>query len=93
MPTPLAARLMVPAMYLPAFGLVAGRILVVAKAANGTFGGHPFSLAIERLDRFEQLYLFACCLAAIWVLTRPCRTSVHGRSWSQRSRNRNRSSL
>jgi PAS domain S-box-containing protein len=66
----LITRLFVPAMYLPAFGLLVARILAVARASSGTLQGHQFSVAIETIDRLEHLYLFGCSLAAIAVLMR-----------------------
>ena len=60
-------------MYLPAFGLLATRILAVVRASGGALQGHQFSVTIEALDRLEHLYLFGCSAAAIVVLTRAFR--------------------
>jgi PAS domain S-box-containing protein len=58
---------LVPAIYLPAFGLVAGRIVVVATAAAD---GPLFSARLHMLDRAEPVYLLVCVVAALVVVTR-----------------------
>ncbi|MQA29148.1 MAG: PDZ domain-containing protein [Luteitalea sp.] len=60
-------RLLLPAVYLPAFMLGATRVIVVA---GGSSDGAAFSRALAMLDRAEPLYLFLCALAAVVVLGR-----------------------
>jgi PAS domain S-box-containing protein len=57
----------VPLIYAPALALGAARIVVVARGASQ---GELLSRAINILDRAEQLYLFACAVAALGVLAR-----------------------
>jgi len=73
--------LLVSLMYLPAFALIAARVLALARASQGTFSGAGLSSAIDLLDRGEQLYLFVCSGAAIVVLMRAFRriTSITAR--------------
>ena len=73
-----AAAALVPLMYLPALGLIAARIVAIARASSN---GPLFSRAIDLLDRAEHLYLFVGSLAAILVLFRAFRqiTSRTGR--------------
>ncbi|HTK28892.1 MAG TPA: histidine kinase dimerization/phospho-acceptor domain-containing protein, partial [Vicinamibacterales bacterium] len=73
-----AARLLVPVVYVPALALAAERMIAVAHAAAD---GPAFSRAIDRLDRLESVYLFACGLAALIVLVRAFReiSSLTGR--------------
>jgi PAS domain S-box-containing protein len=68
-------------MYLPAAAFCVTRIVAVARGAAGRVTGSWLSSAIEWLDRGENLYLFACCVAAAVVLARASRqiTSVTGR--------------
>lgn len=54
-------------MYLPAAGLVAGRILAVMQADGD---GALFSSRLAVLDRVEPAYLFACVIVALVVVTR-----------------------
>ncbi len=72
------ARLWLPVMYAPAFLLVVGRVVAVA---NGEDNGAQFSRWLDALDRAEPIYLFACALTAIFVLTRAFNeiTSLTGR--------------
>src|SRR4051812_7636379 len=70
--------LLVPVMYFPALLLGAARIIVVAR---GPRDGAFFSRALELLDRAEPVYLFACAIAAVLVVTRAFSeiTSLTGR--------------
>jgi two-component system, NtrC family, sensor kinase len=61
---------LVAVMYLPAFALCAGRVVAIARGSAGSLDGAMFSRAIDLLDRFEPVYLFACAAAAIAVLVR-----------------------
>jgi PAS domain S-box-containing protein len=60
-----AATALVPLMYLPALGLIAARIVAIARASDN---GRLFSRTIDVLDRAEHLYLFVGSVAAIVVL-------------------------
>jgi PAS domain S-box-containing protein len=60
-------RLILPIVYLPAAALVAGRILVVARARQD---GALLSRGLDLLDRIEPIYLFVCAAAATLVLAR-----------------------
>src|SRR5262249_26882764 len=64
------STLLVAAMYLPAFLLISARIIALVQASQGTLSGPGLSATIDVLDRGEQIYLFACSMAAIFVLTR-----------------------
>jgi PAS domain S-box-containing protein len=57
-------------IYVPAAALMAARILTIVRGNAGTISGPAFSRAIAAIDRFEQLYLFACASAAVVVLFR-----------------------
>jgi PAS domain S-box-containing protein len=61
------------AMYAPAALLVGSRILALMWASSGSLSGSALSTTVDVLDRSEQLYLFACCAAALFVLTRAFR--------------------
>jgi PAS domain S-box-containing protein len=54
-----------PLIYVPALLLGAARVVAVAR---GSAQGELLSSAINILDRAEQLYLFACAVAAFFVL-------------------------
>src|SRR2546425_8622901 len=60
----------VPLIYVPALVLGAARVFAVAR---GSSQGELLSSAINVLDRGEQLYLFACAVAALGVLVRAFR--------------------
>ena len=61
---------LVPLIYVPALVLGATRVFAVARGASQ---GELLSSAINVLDRAEQLYLFACAVAALGVLVRAFR--------------------
>jgi len=54
-------------MYLPALILGASRVAAVARGASD---GELLSRTLERLDRFEPIYLFICAAAAVILLVR-----------------------
>ncbi len=56
-----------PLLYLPALGLIAGRIAAVLQAEAD---GRLFSARLALLDRIEPAYLFACVVLALAVLGR-----------------------
>src|SRR6266850_2802599 len=58
---------LVPLIYVPALLLGAARVFAVAR---GSSQGELLSSAINLLDRAEQLYLFACAVAALVVFSR-----------------------
>ena len=66
---PLRASL-VPLIYVPAFVIAIGRVVVMAR---GTENGAAFSRLIGVLDRAELGYLFLCCAAGLFVLARAFR--------------------
>jgi two-component system NtrC family sensor kinase len=65
-------RLAFATLYAPALALLAVRIAVLARVARGSEGG-GLSRAIDAIDRAEQVYLFVCCAAAVFVLGRAFR--------------------
>ena len=71
-------RLLVPAIYLPAIALIAGRI---AALAGGSADGPRLSRMLDVLDRVELVYLTLCVVAAVVVVARAFRNvrSVTGR--------------
>jgi PAS domain S-box-containing protein len=70
---PSVRRSIVPLMYVPAAILCTTRVVAVARSAAGYASGPWLSSAIDALDRTEHLYLFACAVAAIVVLSRAFR--------------------
>jgi PAS domain S-box-containing protein len=61
---------LVPLIYVPALVLGAARVFAIAR---GSSHGQLLSSAINVLDRAEQLYLFACAVAALGVIVRAFR--------------------
>ena len=61
------ARIVVPAVYVPAFLLAAARIAIIARGADN---GPMLSRALALLDRLEPVYLAMCVAAAVSVLAR-----------------------
>ncbi len=74
----LPMRLFLPVMYLPALGLIAVRIIAVAR---GAADGPRFSESLEWLNRSEHVFLLVCALGAGAVLLRAFReiSSLTGR--------------
>ena len=58
----------VGAFYVPAFALIALRIATVVQGPGDD--GRLFSQVLDRLDRVEPVYLFACALGAVLVFVR-----------------------
>ena len=73
------SRLWMPLLYAPALVLGLARVALIARGAEPD--GGSFSRALELLDRAEPLYLLACGVAAVLVLTRAFSeiTSLTGR--------------
>ena len=63
----LPIRLLLPVMYMPALGLIAARIVVVAR---GAADGAQLTRSIEWLNRSEDAFLLACAIGAGAVLVR-----------------------
>jgi PAS domain S-box-containing protein len=58
---------LVPPMYLPAIGLIAGRVVAVMQAEAD---GQLFSMRLALIDRVEAAYLFVCVAIALVVVMR-----------------------
>ena len=63
----LPIKLLLPAMYGPAFALIAARILVVSR---GAADGPALSQTLEWVNRAEHVFLFVCAIGAAAVLVR-----------------------
>jgi PAS domain S-box-containing protein len=60
-------RLVVGALYLPSFVIIAGRIFAVASAS---IAGPQLSRTLEVIDRLDEVYLILCVAASLAVLAR-----------------------